>query len=95
MMQVDIEIHPGGWADNKRLIQRIAIWNISDLADVSDYEYAVSRPYSWDTIGKPPSGLWMAHNRLDDQVAYTGTIFGHPRASEPWELVLKVLASLQ
>jgi len=92
MLVVDIDIWPGGWADNARTIQRIAIWNMSELADVSDYEYVISRPIKPGVLGEVPSARWLASNRYDVQVSRTGRIEGHRRSLGAAVLVGKVLA---
>ena len=91
MLQVDIIIAPGGWMDDARVVQRIVAWNVSGLADVSDYEYVVSWPVPMGTIGVPPSGRWLASNRYDSQVERTGSIKGHRRDQSPAALVAKIL----
>lgn len=92
MLQVDIIIAPGGWMDGARVVQRIVAWNVSELADVSDYEYVVSRPVPMGTIGVPPSGRWLASNRHDEHnVERTGSIKGHRRDQSPAALVAKIL----
>lgn len=39
MMRVRIEIVPGGREAGRRVIETLYVWNISALADVSDYGY--------------------------------------------------------
>lgn len=93
MLQVDIIIAPGGWMDDAHVIQRIAAWNVSDLAEISDYEYVVSRPLKPGVIGMTPSGLWLAHNRDNAEfVERTGFITGHKRSDGAIALVAKILA---
>lgn len=39
MMRVRIEIVPGGREAGRRVIEELFVWNVSALADVSDYGY--------------------------------------------------------
>ena len=60
---------------NKTGIAQIIAWNISDLADLSDYGYVV--------ITQPMGGGPLE--------AHHGTIHGHDRGEDVWALVVKIL----
>lgn len=44
VLQVDIILTPGGWLDQRQVIQRVAVWNVSLRDETSTYAYAVSLP---------------------------------------------------
>lgn len=92
MFQVDIIIAPGGWMDDARTPQRIVAWNVSQLADISDYEYVVSKAIPMGVIGKLPSGRWLAGHRDDPEfVLCSGSIHKHARSLSPAHLLLAIL----
>lgn len=63
MLRVDVVLCPGGDQGNTRILERVYIWNVSDLADVSDYE--VMR-FSGDYTNG--TGRVTEHNRLTEPV---------------------------
>lgn len=63
MLVVRVEIHPGGDSSHAREIDTLYVWNISALADESDYLYRwSSRPSPEDTVA---DGLIIGHRRSD------------------------------
>ena len=42
MLRVTIELVPGGVEERTRTIEQMTIANISDLADASDYDFAIT-----------------------------------------------------
>lgn len=59
MLRVTIELVPGGDEDRAHVIEQMTIANISDLADVSDYDYAFTER------GKIRYGRKYGHHRAD------------------------------
>lgn len=91
MLEVDIILNGGGLGF-RRCIQRIVIWNVSDLADVSDYEYAISYACPMGEMEEIPSGRELAED--PELCEIRGEIKKHPRSSPPLSLVRKVLDKL-
>jgi hypothetical protein len=88
MMEVTINIIPGGLG-NRKLIQRIAIWNESDLAEVSDYGFAISYPSNEYPDEMIPTGRDLAHD--PDLCLVHGGITEHRRSDGALALLDKVL----
>ncbi|EKS31111.1 hypothetical protein [Afipia felis] len=76
MLQITIEIWPGGDKTRARVLATSSVANLSDLADVSDYAVRVSEGYNHITNSAPYS--------------LCGKIFQHDRKSSVWALVAKI-----
>lgn len=63
MMVVKIEVWPGGRESAAREIERLYVWNISNLAEVSDYLFR----YDLDPRDTPGEhdGMVIEHRRSD------------------------------
>lgn len=93
MLEVDIILNGGGHGFC-RCVQRLAIWNVSELADVSEYEYALSEPTPMGRhLPSVPDGIDLA--RGDAHADVRGSVGGYERKREPWELVLAVLEDVR
>jgi hypothetical protein len=62
MMRVTVEIWPGGDVDRAYAVAYIDIWNVSELAPVSDYRYECrlegGPPVLGDIVGHRRSDGW-------------------------------------
>ena len=81
MLRVIIEIVPGGQAQLRRTIASMAIGNISNLADVSDYKVDAMESAN-HLIGTPPRSA-------------TCEVTGHDRRQSVWALVAKAAAEIE
>jgi hypothetical protein len=76
MLRVTVEIWPGGDKAGGRAIAIANIANVTDLADVSDYEISVAENYN--PINNTPP--WSQRGR----------ILRHDRRSSVWSLIAKL-----
>jgi hypothetical protein len=78
MLRVTVEIWPGGDEKRARVLATGDVANVSDLADMSDYEVRADE----------------GHNPLTNTPPWSrqGYIFQHDRKSSVWALVAKVAA---
>lgn len=74
-MSLYIEVYVGS-RDNRKLVAKTHAYNISDLADVSDYEF-ISTEFGAPHLGVPPTEI-------------KGEILGHKRKQSVWHLVEKI-----
>ena len=74
-MSLWIEVYVGH-RDNKKLIASTHAYNVSNLADTSDYEYT-NTEFGATHLGIPPS-------------EYKGEVKGHSRKQSVWSLVAKI-----
>ena len=74
MLVIRLELWPGGDEKRKREIGHAEVWNVSDLADVSDYWFEV-RAVAGDNVGA--------------RQLY-GKVKRHTRSLGAWELVRRV-----
>lgn len=81
MLVVKVEVHPGGDASRAHEIGELYIWNVSGLADTSDYEFS---------FFDPRPALAEGADRKD---VVEGRVRGHKRAKGPWVLIRRVLAA--
>jgi hypothetical protein len=79
-MSLWIEVYVGN-KDNRKLIASSVAYNVSNLADTSDYIFT-NTEYGAEHLGIPPSEA-------------KGTIEGHNRLSSVWTLVSKITAGEQ
>jgi hypothetical protein len=78
MIQVNVEIWPGGFREARRTIAQMRIANVSDLAAVSDYRVLMTED------GTTPSGKPATKRAFD--------VRGHLRDDGVWALIAKALA---
>jgi hypothetical protein len=78
MLVIRVELWPGGWEDGKRELARANIGNVSNLANVSDYQIAVAEGAN-PIAGTPP---WTGK----------GLLHQHDRRQSVWALVAKAAA---
>jgi hypothetical protein len=81
MLRVTVELVPGGAEPFRRTIGLMTIGNISDLADVSDYQVSVTEGANALT-GTPPQ-------------ARIFTVHGHSRRQSVWKLVARVITEME
>ena len=74
-MSLFIEVYVGS-RNNRKLVADCHAYNISDLADTSDYEF-ISREYGAEHLGIPPSEI-------------KGGVKSHKRKQTVWSLVEKI-----
>ena len=77
MLRITVEIWPGGYARNKRVLATANVANISGLADVSDYAVEINTSARMEPSWKNASEV-------------SGEIRGHDREASVWALVEKV-----
>lgn len=77
MLRITVEIWPGGRQPGKRVVATANVANISDLADVSDYDVEIQTSARMDPSWRPASEV-------------SGEIRGHERDASVWSLVEKV-----
>lgn len=79
MLRITIELWPRGWADNKRTIATMDVWNDgTGTEDRGNYSYRI---YRGGYTGRP-------NPRLGKQ----GKLLNYPRLSYPvWELIRRIL----
>ena len=75
MLRVTVELVPGGDETRARAIAQMTIANVSDLADISDYEFE-ARERANPIAGTPARET-------------TGTVRRHDRRQTVWSLVGK------
>jgi len=78
MLRIIVELVPGGYEPAKRELARAELGNISDLAEVSDYQIRANE-------GPNPLTTASAWQR-------TGRIENYPRNQSVWELVERAAA---
>jgi hypothetical protein len=71
---IDVSV---GRRDNRKLVASVHAWNISDLADVSDYEY-IAEEFGNKHLGIEPSEM-------------AGKVEAHHRRQSVWSLVGKIM----
>jgi hypothetical protein len=81
MIKVQIEIVPGGFTPLKRAIATMTIGNVSDLADISDYEVVAMQAANPLTGAKPSICGYR--------------IAGHDRRQSIWDLLAAAIAGLE
>jgi hypothetical protein len=81
MLKVIIEILPGGSASARRTLGLMTIANLSDLADLSDYEVSASE--GANPLTGTPAWTCVTHVR------------SHPRRQSVWKIVQAAAASLE
>lgn len=82
MIRVTVELLPGGYAGfARRTIGMMHLANVSDLADVSDYEVMIM---------EAANGLAATPSRTA-----SWELTGHDRAQSVWMLIRAALASLE
>lgn len=74
-MSLFIEVYVGS-KDNKKLVAESKAWNVSDLADISDYEF---KSYEF---GAPHLGI--------PESVKEGNLYSHNRNQTVWDLVRKI-----
>lgn len=74
-MSLWIEVYVGS-KDNRSKVAESKAWNVSDLADVSDYEFR-SEEFGAEHLGIPPKVV-------------EGNLYSHERKQSVWKLVEKV-----
>lgn len=68
MMVVKVEVWPGGDESRAKEIDRLYIWNVSRLAEVSDYRYTDEDPRGRQ--GDIPWAGWVrGHRRIEGAFA--------------------------
>lgn len=80
MIRITVEMIPGGAARLRRTIAAMDIANLSDLADVSDYQVRISEDDNW------LAGTGMRWR--------TVFVRGHDRRQSVWRLVAAALRAL-
>lgn len=80
MLRVTIELVPGGYGPLRRTIASMAIGNVSDLADISDYKIDAVESAN-PLAGTPPRSA-------------TCTVLRHDRRQSVWSLISKAAAAL-
>jgi hypothetical protein len=78
VLRITVEVWPGGDKTRARAIATANVANVSDLADVSDYDVSVTE----------------GHNPLTNTPAWSqrGRLFQHDRRASVWALIAKVAA---
>jgi hypothetical protein len=78
VLRITVEVWPGGDKTRARAIATANVANVSDLADVSDYEVSVTE----------------GHNPVSNTPAWSqrGHVFQHDRRASVWALTAKVAA---
>lgn len=81
MLTVTVELHPGGYSGARRTLATMRISNLSDLADVSDYQI---------------ESLEGA-NRLSGAPPYSSecVVVAHDRRQSVWVLIAKAASKIQ
>lgn len=74
-MSLFIEVYVGS-RNNRKLVAECHAYNISNLADISDYEF-ISTEYGANHLGIPPSEI-------------KGSVLNHNRNQSVWSLVHKI-----
>ncbi|QOZ51599.1 hypothetical protein [Bradyrhizobium sp. CCBAU 53338] len=80
MLKVTVELYPGGSAESTRTLAAMTVTNLSDLADVSDYEIVTAETANPST-GEPSKMCW---HRVHD----------YARGQSVWKLVGAAIAGL-
>jgi hypothetical protein len=81
MLRIIVEILPYGQRELRRTIASMNVGNLSDLADVSDYQ--IDATESANPVAGTPSR------------STTCTVVGHDRRTSVWSLVEKAAAEIQ
>lgn len=81
MLKITIELHPGGRGELARTLAAMTVTNLSDLADVSDYD-VVSAENANPLTGQPSKIGWHR-------------VHGHLRRQSVWKLVGAAIAGLE
>lgn len=102
-MVIAVEIWGNGYRERRKEIAQLAIWNISDLAETSDYRYALFEPESDFRVERPSADLDNAFLEIPDvaerlSIPFESTIawgtVRHRREDGWGPLVRDVLASV-
>lgn len=75
---IDVSVGP---RNNKKLVATVHAWNVSDLADVSDYEY-IAKEFGAKHLDIEPSELH-------------GKLYWHNRKQSVWSLIAKIMDDLR
>lgn len=54
MLRIKIELVPAGIVERSRLVADLAVWNVSNLAEDSEYRYALFLCHHDDRFARPP-----------------------------------------
>lgn len=81
MLKITVELHPGGCAELARPLAAMTVTNLSDLADVSDYDVVAAENANALT-GQPSKMSWLR-------------VRGHLRRQSVWKLVGAAIAGLE
>lgn len=81
MLKVTVELYPAGSADSARTLAAMTVTNLSDLADVSDYDIVAAETAN-PLTGEPPKMCWHQ-------------VHGHSRRQSVWKLVGAAIAGLE
>lgn len=81
MLIVTVELLPGGRETGRRVIDRMYIWNVSQLADVSDYRFSDEDPRGRQ--GQLEWAGWVrGHRRSDGALELIRKVLEAYRAEE-------------
>lgn len=81
MLKITIELHPGGSAAMAKTLGAMTVSNMSELADVSDYEIVTAESAN-PLTGQPSKISWHR-------------VYGHSRRQSVWKLVSAAIAGLE